>query len=171
MIIFEQNKLGRFVTVALVLISIAQMFYFYPKLQPHIASHFNAMMQPDKWSPKNSVMALHLGITFGIAVLFHFLAWIIGKLPPAWLNLPNRIYWLASERKRQTVTTLATFLIWLGNVILLFLIVTFNLLYQANLISGQKFKNFWVALVLFLATISFMLYHLFKHFGTMPGSR
>lgn len=171
MIIFEQNKLGRFVTVALVLLSIAQTFYFHPKLPPHIASHFNLMMQPDKWSPKNAVIALHLGITFGMAGLFYFLSWIIGKLPTDWLNLPNRNYWLASERKKQTVTTLATFLIWLGNVILLFLIVTFNLIYQANLISGQKIKNFWVSLALFLVTIGFMIYHLFKHFGTRPGSR
>ncbi|MDZ7375557.1 MAG: hypothetical protein ONB13_02945 [candidate division KSB1 bacterium] len=170
-IIFEQNKLGRFVAVALVLISVAQTVYFHPKLQPQVASHFNLMMQPDKWSSKNSVMAFHLGITFGTAVLLYFLSWIIGKLPPAWLNLPNKHYWLSSERKRQTITTLATFLIWLGNVVLLFLIVTFNLIYQANLISGQKIKNFWVALVLFLVTIGFMIYHLFKHFGTVAGSR
>ncbi len=170
MIIFEQKKLGIFCTIALVLVTMAQLFYYHPLLPDRIASHFNLMMQPDRWSPKNAVMLLDLSLILAFAGLFHLIAWVIGKFPTSWINLPNKDYWMRPERKGQTLNQLATFFIWLGNVTLLFIVVTFNLTYQANLSPGQKAHNFWVALGLFLITLAFMIYHLFKRFSTIPKS-
>lgn len=171
MIIFEQKNLGIICTIALILVTIAQLLYYYPLLPDRIASHFSFKMQPDRWSPKNMVMLLDLSLMLAFAALFHFVAWIMGKFPTSWINLPNKDYWLCPDRKGQTLNQLATFFIWFGNVTLLFIVVTFNLTYQANLSSNQKAHNFWVALVLFLITIGFMIYHLLKRFGSIPKSR
>lgn len=171
MIIFEGKKSGRVVTVALIFAAIAQWFYFYPILPDQIISHFNLTMQPDRWSSKNAVMSLHLGLVFGFALLFHFMAWCIGKIPTSWINLPEKNYWLSAERKTQSIHSLSTFFIWLGNVILIFIVVMFHLSYQANLSPVPKTNNFLAALGLFLMTIGFMIYHLFKRFHTKGRSQ
>lgn len=170
MIIFEQKKLGIFVAFALILVTIAQLFYFHPILPSRIASHFNLMMEPDRWASKNVMMLLHLGVILFFAGLFHFAAWIIGKIPISLINLPEKEYWLSSERKTSTLNALGTFFIWLGNVNLLFINVTFQISYQANLSANKKAHNFWAALLLFLVTIGFMIYHLLHRFRRVARS-
>lgn len=168
MIIFEQKKWGTIVTIVLLFLSIIQLVHYHPILPDRIASHFNLMMQPDKWSAKNTVMFFNLALILFFALLFHFLSWLIYKMPESFINLPDKSYWLAPERKKHTLNSLAAFFIWMGNVTIVFLIVTFNLVYQANSSPDQKTHNFWLALFLFLFTIGFMIYHGFKRFQKKP---
>lgn len=164
MIIFEQKTLGTLVTVTLILITLAQIFYYHPILPERIPVHFDLAMQPDRWAAKNTAFLLHLGITLFFALLFHLMNWIFYKIPDSWINLPHKDYWLAPERKKQTFDALTTFFIWLGNVTMLFVTIVFNLTYQANFAYDQSGHKFWFAFGFFLLTIGYMVFHLFKRF-------
>lgn len=164
MIIFEQKTLGTFVTVTLILITLAQIFYYHPILPERIPVYFDLTMQPDRWVAKNTALLLHLGITLFFALLFHLMNWICYKIPDSWINLQHKDYWLAPERKKQTLDALTTFFIWLGNVTMLFVTIVFNLTYQANFAYDRFAHKFWFALVFFLLTIGYMVFHLFQRF-------
>lgn len=168
MIIFEQKKLGTIITLLLVFLAIIQFAYYHSILPDRIASHFNLMGQPDNWSSKNAVMLFHLGLVIFFAVLFHFLSWITYKIPESLINLPNKNYWLAPERKKQTLNSLSIFFIWMGNVAIIFFMVIFNLAYQVNVSPNDKSYNFWIALILFIIANVYMIYHLFKRFRKIP---
>ncbi|MDZ7264543.1 MAG: DUF1648 domain-containing protein [candidate division KSB1 bacterium] len=168
MIIFEQKRLGTVVTVALVLLAIVQVMYYSPILPDRIASHYNLMLQPDRWADKNSMLISNIAVVLIMALLFQSLSWLVYKLPPSTINLPHKTYWLAAERKKQTLDSIASFLIWLSNVTLLLITVVFNLIYQANISSGKFTHNFWFAIAIYFLTVTYMIYHLFKRFQKVP---
>ena len=168
MIIFEQKKLGSITTLLLVLVAFIQFAYYYSTLPDQIASHFNLKGQPDAWSNKNAVMLFHLVLIIFFAILFRFISRLTFKVPESLINLPNKKFWLSPERKNQTLNSLATFSIWLGNVLIIFLLVIFNLTYQANFSDNQQTYNFWWALMLFVLANGYMIYHLIKRFRNIP---
>lgn len=168
MIIFEQKKTGRFVTLLLIALSVVQFLYYDPILPDQIASHFNWQGQPDHWSSKRVVLFTHIGLILFFALMFQSIGWLTFKIPERFINLPHKSYWLAPERKRQTLNSIATFFIWIGNVNVLFFMVIFNLGYQTNLTSNPKTANFWFALIIYLLAIGYMGLFLFKRFFNIP---
>jgi len=168
MIIFEQKKAGKIVTILLIALAIVQFLYYDPILPEQIASHFNLKGQPDNWSGKRVVLFTHLGLILFFALVFQFAGWLTCKIPEALINLPRKSYWLALERKQLTLDSIATFLIWIGNVSIVFFVVIFNLVYQANLSSNPRTANFWFALIIFLLAIGYMVFFFFKRFYNIP---
>lgn len=168
MIIFDQKKTAKIVTLLLVLLSIVQLAYYNSILPDQIVSHFNLKGQPDNWSNKQNVLFGHFGLIFFFASMFLFTSWLTFRLPDSFVNLPHKNYWLAPQRRKQTLDAVATFLIWIGNVVIIFFMVIVNLSYQVNLNSDQKSSNLWFALIIFLATIAYMIYLLFRRFHRIP---
>lgn len=168
MIIFEQKKTGLIVTIVLVLLTILQLSYYYPLLPDRIASHYDLRLEPDRWSDKKVALFLNLGIVIFIALLFQCMNWLIYKLPASSINLPHKDYWLAPERKKQTLDSLASFFVWLGNVTLLLITIVFNLIYQANISPSGLTSNFWFAVVVYFITVIYMIYQFYRRFQRVP---
>lgn len=59
--------------------------------------------------------------------------WLVRRLPPALINLPNKDYWLAPERREATLRLLGDHMRWLG----LMLLLLFSGLYCQALLTGQ----------------------------------
>lgn len=152
----------------LVVLSIAQLAYYNSILPDQIVSHFNLKGEADNWSNKRDVLFGHLGLILFFASMFLFTSWITFKLPDSFVNLPHKNYWLAPERRKQSLDSIATFLVWIGNVVIIFFMVIVNLSYQVSLDANQKSTNFWFALIIFLATIGYMIYLLFRRFHSIP---
>ncbi|HEU5396877.1 MAG TPA: hypothetical protein VFV81_06905, partial [Verrucomicrobiae bacterium] len=64
--------------------------------------------------------------------IFLLLALLMRVLPAWTFNLPNRDYWLAPERRDQTVAVIAGQLLWLACLMILFLAGIFGLTVEAN---------------------------------------
>ena len=115
------------------LLAVLQYTYFYPRLPDRVASHFDGAGRADGWSSKPAFFATNLGITLAMAAMFLSIAWIMKKMPDSAINLPNRAYWLAAERRGATIDYVRSQMEWLGAATIGFMVGLFQLSIEANL--------------------------------------
>lgn len=118
---------------ALVLVVMLQILYFYPQLPDPLASHFNAIGQPDGWSPKSLFFLIYVGVVALDTWLVWGLPRWIERRPDRQINLPHKDYWLASERRSTTFALIRQQLGWFGVANLLLMVCVFQLAISANL--------------------------------------
>jgi uncharacterized membrane protein len=137
------------VFLALIAATLAQMAWYYPRLPTRVASHFDAAGRANAFMPKDAFFVVHLAVLALMALVFLVTPAFIARLPPAMMNLPNKDYWLAPERRAHTVRKLESLLIGFGNVMLLFLLLVFRAAMQANLLPSPHLSGrIWVLLIL-----------------------
>jgi uncharacterized membrane protein len=102
------------------------------QLPDNVATHFDAHGTPNGWMTKRQ----HLIFTsaFGIGLpLFMVAAFsLIRVLPSGLVNIPNRDYWLAPERKMATSAWILRQGLWLASVIVCWIAALNFLLVRAN---------------------------------------
>ncbi len=106
----------------LVAICLAHAAYYYPVLPERVASHFGASGRPDAWSSKERFLHIYVGMVLVIAVLFPGLYLLLAKTPNGLINLPHKDYWLAPERRKETIAILSRQFLWFGSATLLLLV-------------------------------------------------
>jgi len=140
---------ARTVFLALIAATLAQMAWYYPRLPVRVASHFDAAGQANAFLPKDAFFAVHLVVLGLMSLVFLVVPALIVRLPPTLINLPNKEYWLAPERRVRTAEKLQSFLVGFGNVMVLFLLLVFGEAMRANLLPRPHLSNrIWVMLVL-----------------------
>lgn len=140
----------RALILALVVLFFGQLIYYYPQLPERIASHFGASGEPDGWMSKNAFYAFEIGLFAFISGLFFCISYFIPRMPRALVNLPNKDYWLAPERRDETVRIfrekMETF-----QIPLLALFISINqLAIRANLNRENLSNASWLVLGAFL---------------------
>lgn len=137
-------------------------------LPPVVASHFGPGGQPDGW------MSRGIFAVFGLLPVIVSLIVVVGaprltsRLPISMINLPNKDYWLAPERRALGLTKLAGQMEWFGALLVAFFIFTYELVFQANR-GGTALAEgpFLVGLALFFAGTIYSVYRTFRAFA-MP---
>ncbi len=123
------------------------------------------------WSDRATFWLIY-AITLGISgLIWGSTQFAIG--PSARINLPNREYWTAPERRDQTVAYLRRWFLWFGAVLTGVLVSTFELVLRANLrpvvhLDNKVFHQLFVPFLLFTGiwTVSLLL-----HFRLPRGAR
>ena len=150
----RRHGLAYAVFLLLLAAMLAQMAWYYPRLPERMASHFNYAGQAHAFMPKQEIMKIHLGIAGLMSVVFLLVPMLIVRLPPGMINLPNKDYWLAPERRDHTARVITGFLVGFGNVMLLFLLVVFREAMRAALMPVPQLSNrMWVMLILLFGFI------------------
>lgn len=126
---------------AILLLVVLQVFIYYPQLPTIVASHFARDGQPNGWSSKQGFFRLYF-IVFGIVVAtFFLLPRVLRRLPIALINIPNKQYWLAEERREHTLLFLQHGMNWFGIVTACFLLAVIQLVIHANLYSAEHLAS------------------------------
>ncbi len=112
---------------------VLQAFIYYPQLPAQVASHFDAAGRPNGWSSKSAYFALQAFIVLVVAICFAALPAWIERAPARLVNLPNKDYWLAPERRAATMARVASALTWFGCAGLIFTLVVTSLVIDFNL--------------------------------------
>jgi hypothetical protein len=81
--------------------------FFLPDL---VAIHFNISGEPDGWASKWINALLFCGMFLFLNVLYGGLPVLLKKIPVSLINIPNREYWFAPERKDASLVIVSTFL-------------------------------------------------------------
>lgn len=120
------------ILIALVVLLVAQFAYYYPQLPETVASHFDINGVPNGWMSKTTfgvVMAfvtiLTIGSTAGIALLLPHMQDAI--------NIPNKDYWLAPERREETMAFIGSSLLWIACAVVLLLLVINFYVFRMNM--------------------------------------
>jgi serine/threonine-protein kinase len=144
---------------------LAAMFITSQQLPARVASHFNAAGVPDGWTTRSAYMWSMIGMTLGLPAFLLALFGITRNFPDSMINLPNRDYWLAPERRQDTHDSIFRYGIWLAILITaLFLgihlsIVAANSAQPPNLSHGV-----WLILGAFFLFMSLWTFFLIRQF-------
>lgn len=147
--------------------SILQAVFFWPHLPDEVASHFNAVGQADGWMSKTAFVAVTLLIQIGLAAMMLGFGWLIKVLPTSMINIPNREYWLADERREQTLGESESLMAWIAAGTAVFMMVIFYLTFDANVgeKKGLNSSASWsCAIVYMVGLLVFCVMRLKKYF-------
>jgi uncharacterized membrane protein len=149
------------------------LLYFsllYPQLPDPMASHFNASGAATAWMPKSGFFFLILVVTIAAGVPIFLVPMSMAKLPNDKINLANKEYWLAPERRDATIEYMGIQMGWFGCALLALLFCGLYNAVAANLSPRHTFDSgsFYIALGAFFAFILFWLVRLLSHFARVP---
>lgn len=134
-------RLSRAVGVLLLVATVAQAAWYYPRLPMRVASHFDVGGQVNAYMAKQDFLKVQLVVVALLSLIFLVIPVLIGRLPTSMINLPNKEYWLAPERRAQTMGMIQGHLIGFGDVMLLFLFVVFGDAMRASLMPEPRLPN------------------------------
>ncbi|MBM3358888.1 MAG: DUF1648 domain-containing protein [Betaproteobacteria bacterium] len=149
---------------------IADITATFEALPEPVATHFDGAGRPDDWMSRRGyamfIFAFGIGLPLAIVGLMRFVAWRF----PARLNIPNRRYWLAPERRESTLRFLVSHMWRLACLMVLFAFAIHRLLVAANLARPVELPlvPFLVLLGLFLGGLAAWIAVLVNRFRKMP---
>jgi len=108
----------------------------YGSLPPRVASHFDLAGQPNGWMTRDELVAFIAGMGILLPLLIVGMMAGAGRIPVSFVNLPNRDYWLAPERRRSTSLVLLRYALWFASMNVLFLAGLHALIVFSN--SGDR---------------------------------
>lgn len=124
---------SRAVIFLLIALALLQAAYFGSRLPDPVVSKFNAAGQPSDWMSRGGFLAFNLVMLIGMGALFLALPSLISRVPNEWINMPNKDYRLAPERRAATLEQMARWMEWMGAATLAFLLGITQLTIDANL--------------------------------------
>src|SRR5215469_3204832 len=154
----------------LLLFGIAHFAQIYPQLPERMASHFAADGTPNGWGPKQGFFLL-MTMIIGLTVIPTFVVPLkLKSLPRPKINLPNKEYWLAPERAKETYRFFRTYMAWFGCALLFVLLFGTTQAANANLPSIGHFNSAAMIYVMigFAAFVGLWLISFIRHFQNVP---
>lgn len=141
--------------------------YWYPLLPETVAVHFGFKGEADNWSDKMEFIYIIGGLMMFLTTLFFGLPTLIKKLPDSMINLPNKEYWLASERRDFALAAVGRSFNEIGSRTLLLIAVVFELTCRANMLKPAYLspETFLLLLGMFLFSVIVPIVYLVKQFS------
>ena len=141
-----------------------------PSLAEPLATHFDGAGNPNGWMSRNGYVVFMIAFGIGLPLL---IAGLI-RVAPAWfpkrLRIPNRAYWLAPERREETLQFLNAHVAWLSTTMVLFVIAIHHLVLMANASRPVRLPHmpFLVLMGSFLAVLAVWIGVLWYRFRREP---
>lgn len=127
---------ARFLLLLVVFLAVLQVVLFYDDLPEVMASHFDGAGAANGWSSKPTFFAIYAVIMVVTVGTFVGMPLIMRRLPTRLINLPHREYWLAPERREQTLKVFEVNYLGLGVLHTGFALVILQMVIDANLHDG-----------------------------------
>jgi len=120
--------------------------YYLPLLPDRLATHFNAGGRPNGWSD-------HAGFIKSVAALvvitgtIFFCGGLLGRVPDRLINLPNKGYWLAPERRDETLAFMRDWSRWFAVLTLGMITLIIGMALRANLAAPPQLPGYALSVV------------------------
>jgi uncharacterized membrane protein len=120
-----------------------------------VATHFGPAGTPNGYMSRSFYVRLMLAFVVLLPLGINLLVGRVLSLPNARINIPNRDYWLAAERREHSVRRLQRHMQFFGTVLAAFLCYMHWQVVQANARSPAQLDNtrFAMGLATFLVTL------------------
>jgi uncharacterized membrane protein len=138
------------------------------RLPLRVASHFDAAGIANGYMPRSDYVLFMAAISLGIPVLLVLVTVLLPFLAPTRLRIPSRDYWIAPERRTQTLTTLATGGLVMSCIVAAFMVAVQLLVLQANAWTPPRMDIaiLYAMLAVLVVTILFWQFLLWRRFQT-----
>ena len=98
----------RLVFVASYLANVAFSLGSLAVLPERVAIHFGGRGLPDNWASKEANALLLVGVHTLLFALLYLTPRLIAIVPPRWVNLPHKHYWLSAENRPVALIRVST---------------------------------------------------------------
>jgi uncharacterized membrane protein len=143
------SRLPAAVFALLVFVGFLQARMFAATMPPVVATHVGTSGMPNGWQTQSQFFTLEL-VLLGVCLLLGFgIPRLVGALPLSLVNVPNKEYWLAPERRDATLAYFKTQFAWFGCAVLAFLLAVNHLVFKANQTHPRHLDNTTFALAMF----------------------
>jgi uncharacterized membrane protein len=108
--------------ICLAVFAIVFVVYTGSYLPETVATHFGVDGEANGWMTRGGYLLFMLSFMFGVS---SFVSLVVGTLPrkfPQWTNVPNGQYWLAAERRDESLNFLSAHGKRLGCLILMMML-------------------------------------------------
>ncbi len=131
-----------------------------------VASHFNGAGRPDGWMSRAQYLIFIGLFGFFFPLVIAASTSITRLLPDKFVNIPNRDYWLAPERRSATFDFLTRHSFAFGHVAIGFVGGVHWTVTRANRHHPPHLEGYLLLpiVLLFLAATAFYIYRLISHF-------
>jgi len=139
-------------------------------LPPIVASHFGAGGVANGFMGRGAYTLLMLIVVIAVPMLIASSTVVVRILPPRLVNLPNKEYWLAPERRAASLEALGSLGLRFAVALAVFLCFVHWLVVQANSVQPPKLQEAWlfVGLAVFGAATLGWIYGVFRRFRRVP---
>ena len=160
------------VQMFLLLVAFAAAFVWMTSdsLPAMVASHFGASGVADRFLPRGGYVGFMLAFVVGLPLFIVGLTTLIFSSPRARINVPHREYWLAPERREETISFLRLHMLRFGAIALLFLCFVHWLVVRANESQPVRLESRWFigGLAVFVLSALVWAKALFDRFRQVP---
>jgi serine/threonine-protein kinase len=147
------------------LIAVGHGIWAYTVLPERVASHWDGLGNPNGYMSRDGFVSFYLWLMVGLSTLFGGIGALVRVTPDDAVNLPNKEYWLAPERREATITTITHQMNAFTIMMNAFMIGIHQLSIMANLTPDKHLSNgVWVLLVGFLGGTGFWVYKMITEF-------
>lgn len=161
---------GSQVAVWAVLVTLGYLLVHAAQVLPErVALHFDLAGTADGWGTRGLLLGIFACMTALVAGLGLALPVVVGVLPTSMVNVPHREYWLAPERRQQTLATLRDDLSWFAALtgVLMILLFQRTIAYNLDPESKAMASALWIVLAYLLATLLWVARLLLRY--RLPG--
>jgi uncharacterized membrane protein len=134
-------RYARFLFMTVILICILEAVRLWFLAPDQMAAHFNAQGNPDHYVSKLTFFADQLQTVLIVIVSGIVLQILPMLLPAEWINIRNREYWLAPERRQATMGRLSSFGAIFFSITLAVIQIGFELAVYASLQQPVAFAT------------------------------
>src|SRR4029077_10985245 len=135
------TRLSHSIFFTLVALGAVQLFYYGPRIPEILGSPFARGGFVNGWENKAAVFSPELAVVVLATVVAFGIPSIVAAVPVSLINLPHKEYWLAPERRENTLAYIRVWSAWFGCGLLAFLLFVMELAYRANLRTPPHFNN------------------------------
>ena len=139
-------------------------------LPPVVASHFGSGGAANGFMGKGTYTAFMLAVVVAVPALIGFSGQLVRVLPLQLVNLPNKQYWLAPQRRAATLESLSSLSVPFALALVVFLCFVHWLVVQANAVRPARLPegSLFVGLAVFGVATVLWLVVLSRRFGRVP---
>ena len=134
------------ISFAFVCLQVARLALSFERLPERMATHYNLAGQADGYQTRSGFAWSSALISLALFTLFAAAPALMARAPDRLVNLPNKDYWLAPERRAETLARLGVLVQWLGCATIALLVGVFELIVRANLARSQLGYQLWILL-------------------------
>lgn len=147
------KTLSFYVIVFLIGVALAQSVYYFPVMPDPMASHFGFNGEANGWMSKNGFFIFEAFLYLIMILSFIVMPRTFEKYNvKAGINVPNKDYWLAPERRDYFYSYFRESFGWFGVATLVLLVGTMQLTFAANLQANPVLdeRKFWILFIGYL---------------------
>ncbi len=135
-----------------------------------VASHFAVGGAANGFMPRGQYVTFMLVLVLTVPSLIFFVGRLASRLPVQFVNLPNKQYWLAPERRADTLTSLGNLGAWAAYATLGVLCFTHWFVVHANIGHPPRLEQapFIAVLAVFLLTLFAGMLIVLRRFFRVP---